>query len=77
MYNKMDFYERIFLKKTEVANITDLRQQLFEKNENAKFFVPECSEELFKKISDANPHIKLNLIDNTLEIKPVLEETGR
>ena len=72
----MTFYEKITLEKTEAAaRITDYR--LFVEDAHAKFIVPDCSEELFKEISDANHRVKMNLIDGVLEIRrPVNAENG-
>jgi len=70
----MASYE-IILEKAEAAKIIDFRQEFLEKKAT-KFIVPNCSEELYNKIVNSNPHIKLNLIRGKLEIMSVLPRTG-
>ncbi len=46
------------------------------KKTRTRYIIPDCSEELFEEIAQANPHTRMNLIEGQLEIMPVLEETG-
>jgi hypothetical protein len=71
----MASYKEIILEKDEDAKIIDFRQAIFEKKAT-KIIVPNCSEELYKKIANSNPHIKLNLIRGKLEIMIVSAHTG-
>ena len=71
----MASYKEIILEKAEAAKIIDFRQELLEQNAT-KVIVPNCSEELYKKIANSNPHIKLNLIRGELEIMIVSAHTG-
>ncbi|CAG8720347.1 11297_t:CDS:2, partial [Ambispora leptoticha] len=57
--------------------IVPTSEQVLERLAHGKLIVPNCSEQLFKEIAHANPHLRMNLIEGQLELIPVLKETNK